>query len=272
MASPAPWPSDEEIADLEVDVLGIHILWRLVDEGKGRKSQGRQNFVEARTVQAYQARRSQQRGMSVTYSYEAVRAEPEVARALSEAWEWLAREELIALDPVAVAVSEQAGHDPYFVTRWGLEVAAEGVKALDLTRARRRLGLELHPILARPLRRLVRVGAFEEAAFVALREVEQRVRLLAQQPTGRNGPLRGDKLMTAAFKEGGPLADPEAEPPEQQGQMNLFKGAFAAFRNPLSHRSIELRDPIEAAEVVLFADLLMRQLDHIERRVRATQP
>ena len=33
--------------------------------------------------------------------------------------------------------------------------------------------------------------------------------------------------MTVAFKEGGPLADGEAELAEQQGQMNLFRGAFA---------------------------------------------
>lgn len=266
MTSLAQWPSAEEITDLEVDALGIHILQRLVEEGRGKKSQGRQNFIEARTMQAYQTRQSPQRGMSAMYSSEVMHAEPDVARALAEAWEWLADEELIALDAVAIAVSEDA-HDPYFVTRWGIEVAAEGPKALDLTRARRRLGLELHSVLSRPLRRLVRVGAFEEAAFVALREVEQRVGALAGLPSGRNGPLRGDKLMTAAFKEGGPLADPEAESPEQQGQMNLFKGAFAAFRNPLSHRSVEFRDPTEAAEVVLFADLLMRHLDHVEQRL-----
>jgi hypothetical protein len=54
--------------------------------------------------------------------------------------------------------------------------------------------------------------------------------------------------------------------------MNLFKGAFAAFRNPLGHRSVEFGDPIEAAEVVLFADLLMRQLDHVEGRLRPISP
>ena len=74
--------------------------------------------------------------------------------------------------------------------------------------------------------------------------------------------------MTEAFRPGGVLSDPEAEIAEQQGQMNLFKGAFAAFRNPLGHTSIEFDDPIEAAEVVLFADLLMRQLDHVAERLK----
>lgn len=270
MATPPQWPDAEEILDLAVDMLGMHVLWRLVDEGAGRKSRGRQDFITARTMQVYQSRQQQQRGMSAVHSYEAMRAEPQIARAFSEAWEWLVAEELIAIDAVAIAVSEQAGSDPYFVTRWGAEVAAEGTKGLDLTRARRRLGLELHPVLAKPLKRLVRVGAFEQAAFVALREIEQRVASLTNHPRGRQGPLRGEKLMTVAFKEGGPLADLDAEAAEQQGQMNLFKGAFAAFRNPLSHRSIEFDDPTEAAEVVLFADLLMRQLDHVEQRIQAS--
>jgi hypothetical protein len=73
--------------------------------------------------------------------------------------------------------------DPYFVTRWGKEVAAEGPKGLDLTRARRRLGVELHQRLAEPLRKLVRVGAFEEAACTALRAV-------SAMSSTRSGALR----------------------------------------------------------------------------------
>lgn len=115
----------------------------------------------------------------------------------------------------------------------------------------------------------MRVEAFEQAAFTALREVEQTVAALAGNPTDKRGqPLRGEPLMNAAFHPDAILlADPEAEPAEQLGQMNLLKGAFAAFRNPLGHRSVGFADPTEAAEVVLFADLLMRQLKHIEKRL-----
>jgi uncharacterized protein (TIGR02391 family) len=149
--------------------------------------------------------------------------------------------------------------------RWRLK----GAKGSDLTRARRRLGLGLHPRLDPLLRKLVRVGAFEQAAFTALREVEQVVGELAGHPTDKKGKrLQGEPLMTAAFNpDGGMLTDIEAETAEQQGQMNLFKGAFGAFRNPLGHRTVEFDDPTEAAEVVLFADLLMRQLDHARERL-----
>lgn len=268
---PAPWPSPDEILDLEVEALGMHVLWRLVDEGGRKRSQRRQSFIEARTMEVHQTRRQPQRGMSTIHSYEAVDAEPEIARAFSEAWEWLAGQELIAVDAVAIALHEQAKSDPYFVTRWGMEVAAQGTKGLDLTHARRRLGLGLHARLDPLLRKLVQVGAFEQAAFTALREVEQVVAELAGDLTDKKGnKLRGEPLMTAAFNpEGGPLTDTEAETAERQGQMNLLKGAFGAFRNPLGHRTVEFEDPTEAAEVVLFADLLMRQLDHARQRSKA---
>lgn len=270
MTMPAPWPDGNEIVELGVDELGMRILWFLADKAID-KAHTRQGFIADRTMQVVQEGRRPAQGFSATYSHEALRAERPVARALAEAWDWLTGEGLIAVDPVAIEVSATPVVDPYFVTRWGREVASEGAKGLDLTRARRRLGVELHSELAEPLRKLVRVGAFEEAAFTAFREIEQRVATMAQNPAGKHGrPLRGEQLMNAAFNPGdGPLADPEAEPAEQQGQMNLFKGAFAALRNPLGHRSIEFSDPTEAAEVVLFADLLMRQLDHVGDQLRA---
>lgn len=270
MAMPAPWPNGEEIVDLPVDELGMRILWLLADRGID-KAHTRQAFIADRAMQVSQGRQQPAQGFSSMYSHEALRSERDVARALAEAWDWLVCEGLITVDPVAIGVANQPIVDPYVITRWGKEVAGEESKGLDLTRARRRLGLELHPRLAKPLRKLVRVGAFEEAAFKAFREVEQRVGDMANNPTGRHGGrLRGEPLMNAAFRpDGGPLADPEAEPAEQQGQMNLFKGAFAALRNPLGHRSIEFDDATEAAEVVLFADLLMRQLDHVSDRLQA---
>ena len=49
--------------------------------------------------------------------------------------------------------------------------------------------------------------------------------------------------------------------------MELFAGAFGAVRNPPGHRNVEWTDPTEAAEMVLLADLLMRQLDRIGQRL-----
>jgi uncharacterized protein (TIGR02391 family) len=147
------------------------------------------------------------------------------------------------------------------VTRRGRELLEADEPLADL-RARRRLGVDLHPELGRRLTSLTRAGAFEQAAFDALRQIEVRVRELAQDPRDQRGqPLTAVPLMQRAFGENGPLADPVADAGERRGMMELFTGAFGAVRNPLGHRNVEWDDPTEAAEMVLFADLLMRQLD-----------
>jgi uncharacterized protein (TIGR02391 family) len=90
-----------------------------------------------------------------------------------------------------------------------------------------------------------------------MKEVEIRVRELSGSPNS----LLGTKLMQECFKPDGALHDPEVEPSESEGMMALFRGAISVFKNPASHREVAFEDPTLAAEVVLFADLLLRLLD-----------
>jgi uncharacterized protein (TIGR02391 family) len=72
------------------------------------------------------------------------------------------------------------------------------------------------------------------------------------------------KLMRESFRPGtGPLSDPDLDPGEQVGMMELFAGAIGTFKNPPSHRQVDYDDPTEASEVVMLADLLMRLLDRL---------
>jgi uncharacterized protein (TIGR02391 family) len=135
-----------------------------------------------------------------------------------------------------------------------------------LLRAEARLDIDLHPSIARRVRSQFLLGEYELAALAALREVEIRVREIA----GASPSDIGRKLMREAFKpEDGSLADPNADPGEQQALSDLFAGAIGVFKNPSSHREVNFDDPTYASEVVLFADLLLRMLDGmVERRTQ----
>jgi uncharacterized protein (TIGR02391 family) len=173
---------------------------------------------------------------------------PDVQRALSEALNWLVSHGLIAR-----GLPGQTSTDGAFATRLGRKVLAEG---LESVRAYERLEVDLHPRLARTRTQFL-LGEYELAAFAAMREVEIRVRELA----GAEDSLVGVKLMQRSLREGGPLANASLDPGEQVGLMNLFSGAIALFKNPPSHRQIDYKNPTEAAEVVLLADLLLRLLE-----------
>jgi hypothetical protein len=59
----------------------------------------------------------------------------------------------------------------------------------------------------------------------------------------------------------GPLTDHKAEPAEKQARSDLFAGAIGSYKNPHSHRNVDLDDPDEAAEIILLANHLLRIVD-----------
>ena len=180
--------------------------------------------------------------------------DPEIGLALSEAWGWLMTHGLVVRDP------SQSASDAYKVARLGRETLRYGVARLA---AGERLGVALHPRLAQRIQQQFLLGEFELAVFAAMKEVEVRVRELAEAPES----LLGVKLMQHAFSaETGVLTDRTAEPGEQVAMMELFKGAIGLFKNPTSHRPVDYDDPTLASEVILFADLLLRLLDRVEER------
>ncbi|HEY5260946.1 MAG TPA: TIGR02391 family protein [Solirubrobacteraceae bacterium] len=178
-------------------------------------------------------------------------------RALVEAWDWLLVRGLVStVDP------RQRGEDWTFVTRRG-RALLDDQDGLAKLRSELRLDVDLHEAIAERVRAQWSLGEFESAAFLAMREVEIRVRDLAGASTGDLGV----PLMQASFRENGPLADSSLESAEQQATMALFWGAIGVFKNPSSHRQVEYDDPTAASEVVLLADLLLRLLDGLAARL-----
>lgn len=181
----------------------------------------------------------------------------EMMRALAEAYDWLDRHGLVARNPAS------GGSEWGFVTRLGEQVLKDR-QGLASLRAGRRLKVDLHASIEQTARRQSLLGEYELAVFAALRQVEVRVRELS----GADESDIGMKLMADAFKPGGPLRDTDMDAGEADATMALFRGAIGSFKNPTSHRLVEYDDPTLVAEVVLFADLLLRMLDRMAQRVR----
>ena len=182
---------------------------------------------------------------------------PEILRAVTEAWTWLDREGLIATNP-------EQGPEWIFVTRRGRRLATRA--AFDAFRDASRLPRgQLHPLVADRVWPAFLHGDYDTAVFQAFREVEVAVRSAA----GLAAEEIGVGLMRHAFGAAGPLADPDVPEAEREALSHLFAGAIGCYKNPQSHRAVNLEDPTQAAEIIVFASHLLRIVDERAARRRA---
>lgn len=173
-----------------------------------------------------------------------------VARILTEAWMWLEREGFIAPDP------NQTG-EWAFITRKGKKLRTHtdfsAYKSADLLPAK-----NLDPALSQKVRPLFIRGDYDTAVFQAYKEVEVRIR----KGGGYGNDVFGTDLARKAFHpENGPLTNKSAVKSEQDSMMHLFSGAIGTLKNPSSHRDVKFDNPAEVAEIILFANYLLRVVD-----------
>ncbi|WP_327377656.1 TIGR02391 family protein [Streptomyces sp. NBC_01216] len=193
----------------------------------------------------------------------AFRGEPDegaLVDRVCEAWAWLESKALVS--QVGAKTS-----DFRRVTTEGRQLLADPAALVRLA-ASDRLAGPMHTVLEGHVRTNFQLGQYETACFAAMKEVEVAVRDAA----GLGHSELGVNLMRTAFKPhnngtgGGPLADAGAEGGEQAAMAALFAGSIGAFKNPTSHRTVTFDDPMEAAEVIQLADLLLRLVDKAKAR------
>jgi uncharacterized protein (TIGR02391 family) len=88
------------------------------------------------------------------------------------------------------------------------------------------------------------------------------VEVSVRDASGLGNNVVGVALMREAFAtDKGPLTDTKTERGEQVARMDLFAGAIGSYKNPHSHRDVDLNDPGEAVEIILLANHLLRIVD-----------
>jgi uncharacterized protein (TIGR02391 family) len=184
----------------------------------------------------------------------------QVSVALAEAWSWLEAQGLLVPAPGTNGAN-------------GFRVLSRRARAFvderDFTNfviARRLPADAMHPRLASAVWLAFMRGDYDVAAFQAMKTVEIAVRDAAGLSAGDIGV----PLMRRAFDiTRGPLTDMEAEASERQARQNLFAGATGSYKNPHSHRDVQLDSAGEAIEIIMLANHLLRIVD-ARREVRKT--
>lgn len=178
--------------------------------------------------------------------------QPEVERALLEAWAWLQSAGLL------VEKASSTG-GLFFISRRGKQLTSRA----DFTgylNAQMLPKNQIHALIATKVYPAFLRGEYDTAIFQGIREIEVAVRNAGNFPA----TLVGDKLMRAAFAPAtGPLCDKQLPPGEQEAMSHLFAGAFGLYRNSTAHRYVPTQ-PGEAAEVIMFASQLLRIVDRLK--------
>jgi uncharacterized protein (TIGR02391 family) len=167
-------------------------------------------------------------------------------QACAEAWEWLRSNGFLVW---------HVGHGDQWCTlsRAG-RVAADSASFTAWVAEQELPAAMLHDRLRDAALRLFRQGLFDTAVFEAFKTLEVAIR----DGAGLGHDLVGVALASRAFHvEDGPLTDKTAEKGERVALMNLMTGAIGSYKNPHSHRRVEI-PPAEAREMLLLASHLLR--------------
>lgn len=115
----------------------------------------------------------------------------------------------------------------------------------------------VHPLIVKKSFSLLNNGQFESAVLQAFKTIETRIR----EKINATQEEYGVKLIRKAFNfESGSLTDYELPKAEREAFCNYIAGAFGFYKNPCSHRDIEL-DFISAFDRIVVASDLLKVIE-----------
>ena len=115
----------------------------------------------------------------------------------------------------------------------------------------------LHHVVFQKALPIFMQGSYGPAVFEAFKQVEVAVRKVGNYAETDIGV----PLMRKAFHvDSGNLTDKNQHPAEKQTVSDIFAGAIGSYKNPGSHRDVEMTAE-EAAGLIIFASHLLRIVD-----------
>ena len=177
----------------------------------------------------------------------------QISRAGREAWQWL---EINLLIMPAEGINGANGFR--VLTRRGEALVADEASYRSYVQAIAFPKAMLHPAIADDVWLDLARGDLAIAVLRAFRTVEVAVRDVGGfEPTDVGVPL-----MRLAFNpNNGPLTKADDPFAEREALAALFAGAIGSYKNPHSHRTVEINEPREAQEMVTLASHLLRIVD-----------
>jgi len=115
----------------------------------------------------------------------------------------------------------------------------------------------VHPLIVQKSFSLLNQGQLESAVLQAYKTIETKTR----ERINATPEEYGVKLIRKAFNpERGPLTDYELPKAEREAFCNYIAGAFGFYKNPCSHRDVEL-DFISAFDRIVVASDLLKVIE-----------